>query len=141
MPHPSKNGSGVATQSQHQRLEAEGRQPQSGQRMPLNASSWSGSDTLTVISSDARPSFKNICSGISGSRRQRLRQDQYGGQDGGHHQRLHVHVTSLTSNLAALGRISNWLRTLVHVAQTARREFDSGLTPSLKETQRGDPEG
>jgi hypothetical protein len=137
MPHPWKNGSGVATQSQHQRLEVEGRQPQSGQRMPLNASSWSGSDTLTVISSDARPSFKNICSGI----RQQLPQDQYGGQDGGHHQRLHVHVASLTSNLAALGRISNWLRTLVHVAQTARREFDSSLTPTLKETQRGDPEG
>ena len=64
MPHPWKNGSGVATQSQHQRLEAEGRHAQSGHRMPLNASSWSSSDTLTVISSDARPSFKNICIGI-----------------------------------------------------------------------------
>jgi len=52
-----------------------------------------------------------------------------------------VHGASLTLNPAALGRISNWLSTLVHVAQTARREFDSGLTPSLKETQRGDPEG
>jgi hypothetical protein len=45
-----------------------------------------------------------------------------------------MHDASLTSNLAALVRISNWLGTPVHVAQTARREFDSGLTPSLKET-------
>jgi hypothetical protein len=52
-----------------------------------------------------------------------------------------MHDASLTSNLAALVRISNWLGTPVHVAQTARREFDSGLTPSLKETERGDPEG
>ena len=73
--------------------------------------------------------------------RQQLLQDQYGGKDGRRHQRLHVHDASLTLNLAALGRISNWFSTRVHVAQTARRESDSSLTPSLKETQRGDPEG
>jgi hypothetical protein len=66
-------------------------------------------------------------------------QDQYGGKDSRRHQRLHVHDASLTSNLAELGRISNWLSTLVHVAQTARREFDSGLIPSLKQTQSSDP--
>ena len=52
-----------------------------------------------------------------------------------------MHDASLTSNPAALGRMSNWLSTPVHVAQTARREFHSGLIPSLKETQPGDPEG
>jgi len=70
-----------------------------------------------------------------------LPQDQYGSQDGRRYQRLHVHDASLPSNPAALGRISNWLSALVHVAQTARREFHSSLIPSLKETQRGDPEG
>jgi hypothetical protein len=52
-----------------------------------------------------------------------------------------VHDASLTSSLDALGRIGNRLSAVVHVAQTARCEFDSGLTPSLKETQRRDPEG
>jgi hypothetical protein len=66
IPHPSKNGSGVSTQSQHQRLESEGRQLQSGHRIPPNASSWSGPDTLTVIGSDAQSSFKSR-SGTSGS--------------------------------------------------------------------------
>jgi len=51
-----------------------------------------------------------------------------------------VHASSLTSNPAALGRIRNWLGTLVQVAQTARRKLDSGLCPSLKCPQRGDPE-
>src|SRR5687768_17289548 len=70
-----------------------------------------------------------------------LSQEQYGRKDDRRHQRLHVHDASLMSNPAALGRIGNWLGTLVHVAQTARREFDSRLAPSLKETQRGEPEG
>jgi hypothetical protein len=52
-----------------------------------------------------------------------------------------VHGASLTSNLAALGRISDWLSTFVHVAQTARCEPDSGLFSSLKETQQANPEG
>jgi hypothetical protein len=72
--------------------------------------------------------------------RQRLCQDEQGGKDGRRHQRLHVHDAGLTSNPAALGGISNWLSTRVHVAQTARCEFDSGLIPGLKEPQRGDPE-
>jgi hypothetical protein len=69
-----------------------------------------------------------------------LSQEQYGRKDDRRHQRLHVHDASLMSNPAALGRIGNWLGTLVHVAQTARREFDSRLAPSLKEPQPGDPE-
>jgi hypothetical protein len=52
-----------------------------------------------------------------------------------------VHDASLTSNLAALGRIRDWLSTVVHVAQTARRERDSGLFSSLKEAQQANPEG
>jgi hypothetical protein len=67
MPHPSKNGSGVPTQSQDQRLESEGRQLQSGHRIPPNASSWSGRDTLIVIGADARSSFKHSCGGTNGS--------------------------------------------------------------------------
>ena len=63
MPHPSKNGSGVPPQSQHQRLEREGRQLQSGHRIPPNASSSSNPSTLTVIGSDARSSFKNSRAG------------------------------------------------------------------------------
>jgi hypothetical protein len=51
-----------------------------------------------------------------------------------------VHDASLTWNLAALGRIGNWLSTVVHVAQTARREVHSGLISSLKETHQADPE-
>jgi hypothetical protein len=69
-----------------------------------------------------------------------LHQDQYCREDGRRHQRLHVHEASLTSNLAALGRIGNWLSTFVHVAQTARREVHSGLISSLKETHQADPE-
>src|SRR5918994_1666639 len=67
IPHPSKNGSGVPPQLQHQRLESEGRQLQSGQRIPPSASSWSGPDMLTVIWSDAQSSFKNRRSGTDGA--------------------------------------------------------------------------
>jgi hypothetical protein len=49
MPHPTKNGSGLSPWSQHQTFEGEGRQLQSGQRIPLNASSPSSLATLTVI--------------------------------------------------------------------------------------------
>jgi len=59
MPHPSKNGSGVPPQSQHQRLEYEGRQLQSGHRIPTNGSSWSGTTTLTVFGSEDRSSLNN----------------------------------------------------------------------------------
>jgi hypothetical protein len=52
-----------------------------------------------------------------------------------------VHDASLTTNLAALGRISDWLSTVVHVAQTARCERDSGFFSSLKETEQANPEG
>jgi hypothetical protein len=52
-----------------------------------------------------------------------------------------VHDAGLTSNLAALGRISDWLSTFVHVAQTARCEPDSGPFSSLKKTQQANPEG
>ena len=52
-----------------------------------------------------------------------------------------MHDASLTSNLAALGRISDWLSTVVHVAQTARCERDSSLFSSLKETQQANPQG
>jgi hypothetical protein len=51
-----------------------------------------------------------------------------------------VHAASLTSSLAALGRIRDWLGTVVHVAQTARCEGDSGLFSSLKDTQQANPE-
>jgi hypothetical protein len=51
-----------------------------------------------------------------------------------------VHDAGLTLNLAALGRISDWLSTFVHVAQTARCEPDSRLFSSLKESQQADPE-
>jgi len=72
---------------------------------------------------------------------ERLDQHQYGGQYGCRDQRLHVHDASLTTNLAALGRISDWLSTVVHVAQTARCERDSGFLSSLKETEQANPEG
>ena len=81
-----------------------------------------------------------IFSNLPAARLRQLRQHQYGGKDGRSHQRLEVHDASLPSNLAALGGISNWFGILVHFAQTARREFDSSLIPSLKETQRGHPE-
>ena len=67
VPHPSKNGSGVPAQSQRQRLECEGRQLQSGHRIPPNASSSSGVAALTVIRADARSSFRNSCGGTNGS--------------------------------------------------------------------------
>jgi hypothetical protein len=70
-----------------------------------------------------------------------LQQSQYGGQDGRGQDRLHVHDASLTSNPAALSRITHRLGALIHVAQTARREIDSRLGASLKYAQRGDPEG
>lgn len=54
-------------QSQHHRLEREGRQPHRGHRIPPNASSSFGSNTLTVIWSEAQSSFKNRRSGTSGS--------------------------------------------------------------------------
>jgi hypothetical protein len=67
LPQPSKNGSGVPPQSQHQRLESEGCQLQSGHRIPRSVSSSSGAITLAVIASDARPSFKNRSGGTNGS--------------------------------------------------------------------------
>ena len=75
-----------------------------------------------------------------GSQKTALPQEKHRGKDGRRHQRLHVHDASLTSNPAALGWIGYRLSTLVHVAQTARREFHSSFVPSLKDTQPGDPE-
>ena len=66
IPHPSKDGSGVPALLQHQRLEREGRQLQSGHRIPPNASSSFGSDRSTVMCSGAQSSFKNRRSGTSG---------------------------------------------------------------------------
>jgi hypothetical protein len=56
--HPAKNGSGVPTQSQHQRLEADGCQLQIGHRIPLKASLSSSPATSNVIWPGARSSFK-----------------------------------------------------------------------------------
>jgi len=47
-----------------------------------------------------------------------------------------VHDASLTSNPAALGRISNWLSTLVHVAQTAQVAAPAAEKPKRIRTPR-----
>jgi hypothetical protein len=49
VPHPSKNGSGVLEQLQHQRLACDGRQLQSGHRMSSSRVSRSraGASTIT----------------------------------------------------------------------------------------------
>jgi len=49
VPQPSKNGSGVPTQSQYQTLDADGRQVHRGHRIPSNVSMCSRLSTLTVI--------------------------------------------------------------------------------------------
>ena len=48
----------------------------------------------------------------------------------------------LASNLRELGRLLNGTRAraIIEVAQTARREADSGLVLSLKESERAEPE-
>jgi hypothetical protein len=50
-----------------------------------------------------------------------------------------MHAQSLPANPLEVGRILDRLRSVVHVAQTARRESHSGFVASLKEAQRGDP--
>jgi hypothetical protein len=66
IPQPSKDGSGPPTQIQHQRLEREGRRLRAGidcaERLIVVRF-----DTLTVIRSVARLSFKNSCIDTSGS--------------------------------------------------------------------------
>ena len=49
---------------------------------------------------------------------------------------------SLASNLRELGRLLNGkrARAIIEVAQTARREANSGLVSSLKESERAEPE-
>jgi hypothetical protein len=66
VPHPSKNGSGVSVQSQHQRLDADGRQRQRGQRIPLNLSRGPGRSTFTVTGLNAPVSFKRHCTDMGG---------------------------------------------------------------------------
>ena len=46
---------------------------------------------------------------------------------------------SLAPDLSQLGRITNRLRTVIHIAQTARREPYSGLIESLKHAERPEP--
>ena len=57
VPQPSKNGSGVPTQSQYQRLDADGRQVHRGHRIPSNVSMCSRLSTLTVIWPDTPSSL------------------------------------------------------------------------------------
>src|SRR5688572_13662898 len=51
-----------------------------------------------------------------------------------------MHAQSLPANPPEVGWILDQLRSVVHVAQTARRESHSGFVASLKEAQRGDPQ-
>ncbi len=46
----------------------------------------------------------------------------------------------LTSHLRHLGRIGDRRSARIHIAQTARREPDSGLVASLKDSQRANPQ-
>lgn len=52
-----------------------------------------------------------------------------------------MHPESLSANPAELGWIIDRLRSVVHVALTARRKSHSGLVSSLKESERGHPYG
>jgi hypothetical protein len=69
MPHASKGGSGVPPVLQHQRLDAVGRQPQSGHLMVLKASSSAGLPGVIVIGSSFRSSFNNTAGSYHGVHR------------------------------------------------------------------------
>ncbi|HET9385969.1 MAG TPA: hypothetical protein VFO67_12535, partial [Gemmatimonadales bacterium] len=71
-----------------------------------------------------------------------LQHEKKTGQHGRREKRLHMDPQCLAPNLRELGGLLNGTgtRPIIHVALTARRESNSGLGSSLKQSERAEPE-